>query len=282
MNGYEISPTRFGFTQSQMGVLPTTLDNVNPAYFQQIYQFLVDKFGSPANVRLASINGVELYDTLRVDAGVLPTRDFNFFQTPVGQNQGLLVAGTQYTKQEIDIHPWITNGGQLSRGYEALIWSIGVQFHVVASQDNSVQVAPSNAINLTLDPGTAATVAATDAVLSANVMRAFQEGLYFELFINQTSFELGPGWRFPSGCYGITGYNAMAHSTAQIALGVFADGAANNGFGWAYQMPVMRHLPEMTKFGVKMKIQNPFTTALTGPVRVVVTLGGIGIQPITG
>jgi hypothetical protein len=274
--GYD-TPPNLGFTGSNMPGLPTTLDQVNPGYYNQIAAFIASK----PNSRLASFSGLVLYDTLRIDAGVLPTRDFTFFTNPVNSSQGLFVAGTQYTKQDIDVHQWVTTGGQLSQGYEALIWEIGVQFHVVASLDNSVQ-GSGNFINLPLDPGTAATVAATDATLSANVMRAFQESLFFSFFINQTNFELGPGWRFPAGCYGISGYNALAHSTAQIALGVFTDGAANNGFGWSYQMPVMRHLPPLTKFGIKMSVQNPFTTLLTGPVRVVVTLGGIGVQPVTG
>ncbi len=176
--------------------------------------------------RLASFSGVVLYDTLRIDAGVLPTRDFVFFQNPVGATQGLFVAGTQYSKQDIDIHQWISNGGQLSQGYEALLWEIGVQFHVVGSLDNSVQTA-GNAINLALDPGTLSSGATAPAF-------------------------------------------------------AIEDGYLNNGFGWAYQMPVMRHLPPLTKFGVRMSVQNPFTTLLTGPVRVVVTLGGLGVQPVTG
>ena len=274
--GYD-NPPNIGFQGSNMPGLPTTLDNINPGYYNQIAAFIASK----PNSRLASFSGLVLYDTLRIDAGVLPTRDFTFFTNPVNSQQGLFVANTQYTKQDIDVHQWITTGGQLSQGYEALVWEIGVHFHIVGSLDNSVQ-GSGNFINLALDPGTAATVAATDATLSANVMRAFQESLFFSFFINQTNFELGPGWRFPAGPYGISGYNALAHSTAQIALGVFTDGAANNGFGWAYQMPVMRHLPPLTKFGVKMSVQNPFTTLLTGPVRVVVTLGGIGVQPVTG
>jgi hypothetical protein len=274
--GYDGSP-QINFTGSNIPGMPTVLDQVNPGYYNQIAQFIASRPGA----RLASFSGLVLYDTLRIDAGVLPSRDFTFFTNPVNSQQGLFVAGTQYTKQDIDVHQWVTTGGQLSQGYEALVWEIGVQFHVVASLDNSVQ-GSGNFINLPLDPGTAATIAATDAVLSANVMRAFQESLFFSFFINQTNFELGPGWRFPAGCYGISGYNALAHSTAQIALGVFNDGAANNGFGWAYQMPVMRHIPHLTKFGIKMSVQNPFTTLLTGPVRVVVTLGGIGVQPVTG
>lgn len=273
--GYD-TPPNIGFTGSSMPGLPTTLDQVNPGYYNQIAAFIASK----PNSRLASFSGLVLYDTLRIDAGVLPSRDFTFFTNPVNSQQGLFVAGTQYTKQDIDVHQWVTTGGQLSQGYEALIWEIGVQFHIVGSLDNSVQSA-GNFINLALDPGTHTTAVAADAVLTGNLMRAFQESLFFSFFINQTNFELGPGWRFPAGCYGSAGYAAAYSGATAPAFGV-EDGYANNGLGMTYQMPVMRHLPPLTKFGIKMSVQNPFTTLLAGPVRVVVTLGGIGVQPVTG
>lgn len=271
---YDQSP-QIGFIGSEMGGLPTTLDQINPSYYWQIEQFIRARGG-----RLASFTGVVLYDTVRVDAGVLPTRDFNFFQNAVGQNQGLFVANTQYTKQEIDVSPWIVGGGTLAKDYEALIWSIGVQFHIVSSIDESAQ-SGGNAINLTLDPGAITAEAATDPVKMGNLMRAFQEGLYFKLFVNSTSFEDGPGWRFPAGPYGTSGFASMCSGATAPAFAV-TDGAANNGFGWAYQMPIMRHIPQLTKFGVKMSVQNPFTTANVGTVRIVVTLEGIGISPVTG
>lgn len=279
--GYDQAP-QFAFPGSQIGTLPSTLDSINPQYYQQIAAFLTSKFGSPERARLASIQGIVLYDTLRVDQGVLPTREFDFFQTPVGQNQTLFIAGTAYTKQKIDVHPWLTNGGQLSRGYECLIWSIGVQFHVISALDESVQVAPSNAINLTLDPGIISGESNVDAIKQGNLMRAFQEGLHFEFFINQTPFESGPGWRFPAGCYGISGVTTLHQNLAVAADRVASDGWANNGFGYSYQFPVMRHIPELTKFGVTMAVQNPFTTVGNLHTRIVVTLEGIGIGPVTG
>ncbi len=271
---YDQSP-QFGFTQSALPGLPTTLDTINPAYYQQIANFISAKGG-----RLASITGVVLYDTLRINAGVLPSRDFIFFQTPVGQTQGLFVSGATYTKQEIDIHPWIVQGGQLGTGYEALIWAIGVQFHIVGKLDDDVQTT-GNALNLTLDPGAYTDAVIADSAPVANQLRAFQEGLVFKFFINQTEFESGPGWRFPAGCYGGSGFAALCSGATAPAFAV-EDGWANNGFGWAYQMPVMRHIPSLTKFGVRMQVQNPFDITTTGPVRVVVTLEGIGIQPVTG
>ncbi len=272
-NRYDQSP-QIGFTGSEMGGLPTTLDQINPSYYYQISEFIRQRGG-----RLASFTGLCLYDTLRVDPGVLPSRDFNFYQNAVGQQQGLFVAGTQYTKQEIDVSPWIVGGGTLARGYEALVWSMGVQFHVIGSADDTVQTT-GNAIDLPLLIGTLNTKLITDGVSMGNLMRACQESLYFRLFVNSTGFEDGPGWRFPAGEYGAQGFASMGGVTAPAFQ--IADGYLNNGFGFSYQFPIMRHIPELTKFGVKMTVQNPFSTVGTLNFRVVVTLNGIGIAPITG
>ncbi len=271
-------PPQFNFTGSSLPGLPTTLNHINPGYYAQLASFLTEKYGRPENARLASINGVELYDTLRVDTGTVPLREFNFFQTPVGQNQNLLVAGTAYQKQEIDVHPWIVQGGQLALGYEALIWCIGVQFHIVGAADDTLQTT-GNTINLTNAIGTLDGEAAADTIKMGNTLRAFQEGLWFEFFINQTGFENGPGWRFPAGIYGGSGFASAIGPAAATSK---SDGIINNGFGVAYQFPVMRHLPSQTKFGVKLKIQNSFVTPAAFSTNIVVTLGGIGIQPITG
>jgi len=260
MPGFYDNPPNFGFTNTSMPGLPTTLDQINPSYYQQIAQFIAANGG-----RLASITGVELYDTLRIDPGAMPVRDFVFYQNALGQQQSLFIAGTPYSKQEIDVSPWIVGGGQLAKGYEALIWQISVQFAIVASPDATLQTT-GNFLNLALNPGITAPVENM-----GNLMRAFQESTYFVLFVNQTNFEDGPGWRFPAGAYGISG-----------DVGALPDGWVNNGVGWAYQMPVMRHLPELTKFGVRMKVQNPFTIGAGVTVRVRVGLAGIGIQPVTG
>jgi hypothetical protein len=269
-------PTQIGFAGSQIGALPSTLDNINPAYYYQIADFIKAKGG-----RLASFTGVELYDTLRVDAGTLPSRDFLFFQNAVGSTQGLFVTpATTYTKQEIDVHPWIVNGGQLAMGYEALIWSIGVQFHIIASLDESVQTA-GNGVNLTNVVGVMTDEAVGDPIKMGNLLRACQEGLHFSLFLNQTNFESGPGWRFPAGPFGGSGFSALV-SGATAPVFATADGWINNGFGFQYQMPIMRHIPPLTKFGVRMQVQNGFANTSGLPFRIVVTLGGIGIQPVTG
>jgi hypothetical protein len=260
MSGFYDNPPNFGFTQSQLPGLPTTLDEINPSYYQQISNFIAANGG-----RLASINGVELYDTLRIDAGTLPVADFVFFQNALGQQQKTFVLGSSYTKQEIDVSPWIVGGGQLAKGYEALIWQITVQFSLVAGS-GTLQPVNTNFVNLALDPGAPAATINLGAY-----MRAFQEATYFFLYVNNTRFEDGPGWRFPAGPYGTSGM-----------VGGQLCGWANNGVGWAYQMPVMRHLPELTRFGVHMKVQNPFVIDAGMAMTIKVGLCGIGIMPTTG
>lgn len=274
---YQNNPN-FAFTGSQINGLPTTLDNINPAYYQQIFDF-VSKNGG----RLASINGLVLYDTYRFDAGVMPLKTLQFFQNGVGTQQGLVVAGTNYTKQEIDVHPWI-NGGRLDKGYEALIWSIQCRIQLVSSLDESVQ-SSGNAINLTNAVGTIADEAsATDPTKAGNLMRAITEGMYASFYVNNTQFESGPLYRFP--CVYQTGnYAALANAGvgATPARDAIADGMIGNGMGtWCYQMPVMRHIPELTRFGINLTIQNAFTTANNLPFRVQFLLEGIGVQPVTG
>jgi hypothetical protein len=263
------SPTNFGFTGSEVGALPTTLDAygaaVNPAYYNQIADFLQRNGG-----RLASVCGIRLYDSLRVDQGVQPLRTFNFFQNGVNASQGLFVAsGTTYVKQEIDVSPWIVNG-MLAKGYEVLVWSIQVRVQLPNSLDESVQTS-GNGISLPNDPGIISGEAATDPIKAGNLLRAIQESYYFELKVNSTVFEHGP--TYGSG-------NAVAVGGTVSAP--IADGMWSNSLGWCYQMPVMRHIPEQTQFAVRMTCQNPFTTANTVPFRVNVILDGIGIQPITG
>lgn len=266
--------TSFGFTNSMTGALPTTLNQINPAYYAQIGQFIQER---GLQARLSSVIGVRLYDTVRIDAGVLPTKTFTFFANGIGQSQSLFVTNTtSYNKQAIDVSPWIDQG-KLYNGYEALIWSIQIQIHTVAAIDESVQ-SSGDYVNLTLDPGTLTGEAATDAIRQANTLRAFQEGVYARLFVNQTNFEDGPLVLFPAGKYGTGGGIAAAG----VQAAPLADGALTNGFGWEYQMPVMRVIPEQTKFGVAMQVQNPFTTANVGAIRVVCVLEGIGVQPVTG
>jgi len=272
-SGYD-APTQFGFPGSTVGILPSTLDAVNPQYYSQIKDF-INSVGGQA--RLASISGIRLYDTLRVDTGVIPLTTFTFFQNGVSAQQSMFVAtGTTYRKQNIDVTYWVDNG-KLSKGYEALIWSIQVIIQLPNAVDESVQTT-GNTVGLTNFPGFQNS--SGKPIQSGNYMRAILEAFYFELFLNNTTFEHGPTWAFPS-CYGVG-------NDLSIVSG-FADGSTSNTVGWCYQMPVMRHIPDQTKFGIRMTAQNAWTneSSTTSPglglnFRIIVVLDGIGVQPVTG
>lgn len=276
-NFYDQSP-QFGFTNSSIPGLPTTLNRINPAYYEQIASFVRQN-----DARLASANGLVLYDTLRMDpATTLSTSGFIFFQNGINTQQGLYNAGTAYTKSNIDIHPWIQNG-KLDDGYEALIWSIQIRVQLPGSSDETVQTS-GNALNLTNSAGAifneAAAAGQGDAIKTGNVIRAMQEGLHFAFKVNDTTFEQGPLYRFPT-VYG-TG-NQIAISG--VVASAISDSAMNNGMGWAYQMPFMRHIPSNTRFAVEMSVKNAMAFALTDGIpqfRICVLLEGIGISPITG
>ncbi len=271
--GYD-GPTQFGFPNSQVGVLPSTLDAVNPQYYPMIKQF-IDSVGGQA--RLASISGIRLYDTLRVDTGLLPLNTFTFFQNGVGQQQSMFISqSTTYRKQNIDTTFWVDNG-KLSKGYEALIWSIQLLVQLPNAVDQAVQTSGPT-VGLTRIPGTQAT--AGIPIQAGNYMRAILESFYAELFLNNSVFEHGPLSLFPSA-YGVG--NAVSIGTD------IADGAWSNTVGWCYQMPVMRHIPDLVKFGVRLSNQNAWINSdAASPIadgidfRIMCVLEGIGVQPVTG
>jgi hypothetical protein len=276
MQQYQTDVPSFGFVRSQMGGLPTTLNHINPAYYHQIGEFVTQN-----DARLASANGVVLYDTLRIDPAVMSTAGFKFFQNGINVQQGLYNAGTAYTKQEIDVHPWIQNG-KLDEGYECLIWSIQIRIQLAAGNDLTVQTT-GNGLNLTLAPGEVSdeTVTGLGAPSrTGNLMRAIQESLFFRFFVNDTRFEVGPVWRFPS-MYQIQNQLSMGG----VIAAPITDGSMGNYSGWAYSMPFMRHIPQNTRFGMEMLVQNAFDNTLaTGGqhFRIVCLLEGIGVSPITG
>ena len=271
--GYD-APTQFGFPSSNVGVLPTTLDAVNPQYYPMIADFIRSVGGQ---ARLASISGIRLYDTLRIEPGLLPLNTFTFFQNGVGQQQSMFInQSTTYRKQNIDTTFW-TDNGRLSKGYEALIWSIQLLVQLPNAADQAVQ-SSGPTVGLTRIPGMQSTAGA--AIQAGNYMRAILESFYAELFVNNSTFEHGPLQLFPSA-YGVG--NAVSIGTD------IADGAWSNTVGWCYQMPVMRHIPDLTKFGVRLSNQNAWINSdAASPVaegidfRIMCVLEGIGVQPVTG
>lgn len=259
-----------GFTMTTSDVMPTTMDSINPMYIHQIADFIGKTGGN-----LASYYGGRLYDTVRVDAGTLPLKQIKIFQNPVGGTNQLFIAGTTYTVQEIDTTP-ILDTGKLSKGYHALVWAIGCYVDLTGTADATVQTSGPY-INLPLNPGTGTTAAAAGSggiIVQANTMRAIQESFYMELFINQSRFEHGPIKYFPAGIYG------RGQGVSVDGNNFINEGTESNGFGFAYQLPIMRYIPEQIKWGVNLISQNPFLVNV--PFRLNMWLEGLFVQPITG
>lgn len=262
---------QFGFDNSDLGgLMPSTLDNVNPGYYDAIKAF-VERAGG----RLASLSGIRLYDVFRADRGIMPSSQFVFFANGVSQSQGLLVAGTQYKKNNLDTSFWL-DGGKLSSGYEALIMNMQIVILLPSARDETIQTTGNN-LSLTLDPGIISGESATDAIKAGNLMRAVLESLYLEFFLNNSTFEHGPAMLFPSQ-YGPGNYSALVGTVAAPG----GDGLVSNTVGYSYEFPILRHIPSMTRFGVRAQFQNPFDTSTSSEYRIMCVLQGVGIQPVTG
>lgn len=262
---------KYGLAESDTsGLLPTVLGDVNPQYLGAIESFLDANDG-----KLSSITGIRLYDEYRADVGVMPTSQFIFYANSVNQQQQTLVSGTSYKKNNRDVSFWI-DGGKLAKDYSALIWSMQLAIILPGSKDESVFTTGNN-IGLTNDPGIISGESATDAVKSGNLMRAILESLYLEFFINSTTFEHGTATLFPSN-YGPGNFVSLVGTVAAPG----SDGMVSNTCGWSYQMPIMRYLPDLTRFGVRAQFQNPFDTTNSLPFRLVMILEGIGSGPLTG
>jgi hypothetical protein len=262
---------KFGLASSDTsGLLPTVMGDVNPQYLGAIESFLDANGG-----KLTSITGIRIYDEYRVGLGVMPTQGFTFFANPINSTQNVLVSGTAYQKNQRDVSFWI-DGGKLAKDYNALIWSMQLIVLLPGSRDETYQTSGNN-IGLTLDPGFIAGENATDAIKSGNLMRAILESLYLEFFINSATFEHGTGMLFPSN-YGPGNFLSLVGSVAAPA----SDGLISNTCGWAYQMPIMRYLPEQTRFGVRAQFQNPFDSTNSQQFRIIMVLEGIGSGPLTG
>lgn len=256
-----------GFTASQGNILPTTLNGINPAYYDQVSQFIRSTGGN-----WASFYGVRWFDVLRVDAGTMPTKQFVFFAQGLNSEGALFISGTQYTKQQIDTN--LQDDGRLPKDYQSLIWGMGCIVELTGTIDTSVQTS-GDAINLALSTGLESNVAgAASVVLQANQLRAIQESLYVEFFINNATFENGTLNLFPAGPYGIAGGVSVDGDN------FVNEGALNNGLGYCYSLPIMRFLPDQTRFGVRLYCQNPFINV--APFRLRFFLEGIAVAPITG
>lgn len=272
MSNYGMPPAnRINFA----GVAPkSTLDHVDPAQYGMIQQIIAANPGA----RLASFYGLRLYDVARVKAGTaFGQNEFELFAVPVGQQTTEMNGTTQYTKTKIDTNMSVSR--QLPASQEAWITSIQVRVLISGNLDNTVQT--GNNLGLANDPGIGSDLVAADDVQATNLAQAALESIYLKFSYNQTSFEEGPLYLFPSR-YGVTGYSgtsAYIPGTAGTTI-MQNETAVNNGFGFVYRLPIFRHIESLYQFNVTLQAINNFVP--TRNFRIQAILEGLGAKGVTG
>lgn len=257
------------------GVAPkSTLDHVDPAQYGMIQQIIQANPGA----RLASFYGLRLYDVARVTAGTaFNSNEFELFATPVGQQTTEMNGTTQYTKTKIDTNMSVSR--QLPASQEA--WITSIQVRVLISGNLDVTSQTGNNLGLANNPGLATSLTAPMDVQATNLAQAAFESIYLKFSYNQTTFEEGPLYLFPSR-YGVSGYSGQVNVTPNAAgTGVIQNETAiNNGFGYVYRLPIFRHIESLYQFNVTLQALNTFTP--TRNFRMVVILEGLGAKGVTG
>lgn len=256
------------------GVAPkSTLDHVDPAQYGMIQQIIQANPGA----RLASFYGLRLYDVARVAAAAFNSNEFELFATPVGQQTTEMNGTTQYTKTKIDTNMSVSR--QLPASQEAWITSIQVRVLVSGQVDTTSQT--GNNLGLANNPGLGSQLKASDDVQATNLAQAALESIYLKFSYNQTTFEEGPLYLFPSR-YGVSGYSgnvAYIPGTAASTI-IQNETAVNNGFGYVYRLPIFRHIESLYQFNVTLQALNTFTP--TRNFRIQVILEGLGAKGVTG
>ena len=252
----------------------STLDNVDPSQYQMIANMIRDNPGA----RLASFYGLRLYDVARVTAGTqFNSSEFELFATPVGQQTTEMNGTTQYTKSRIDTNMSVSR--QLPASQEA--WITSIQVRVLISGNLDVTSQTGNNLGLANNPGLSTALTAAMSEQATNLAQAALESIYLKFSYNQTTFEEGPLYLFPSR-YGISGYAGPVNVTPNTAgTGVIQnETAVNNGFGYVYRLPVFRHIESLYQFNVTLQALNTFTP--TRNFRIQVILEGLGAKGVTG
>jgi hypothetical protein len=184
--------------------------------------------------------GERLYDTFRVVSGtVLPTNQFSFFSTPLGQQQAGLNFATQYAKSLIDTN--LQQASQIQKGR---------YFEVISMQ---VRVIDTGAISTAFGSSGPGTQLVTSPAGAAPVSGAQEEKTILESLIvtysqDNRTYESGKAIHFPSP-YGMSGF-AGAGLPGGSGAGTDAFAVVNNGFGRFYRFPVIRAIDGLRQFNV--------------------------------
>ena len=173
----------------------------------------------------------------------------------------------------------MTTARQLPAGQLAWITSIQVRCVVSGSLDDTTQTGAN--LGLANAPGIGSTLVAADDALAVNLAQAAYESIYLRFLYNQTAFEEGPLYLFPSryGMSGFSGTAAYVPGTAGTTI-MQNETVVNNGFGFVFTLPVVRQIDSLYQFAVSLQPFNTFTP--TRNFRIQVILEGLGAKSVTG
>ena len=256
------------------GAPPSTMDgfdarqNAIIAQAMKKYPFL----------QIKSFYGERLYDSARVTAGTaLPLNEFPLFAVPIGSQQTELNGTTQYTKTRLDTN--MTTARQLPAGQYAWITSIQARVLLTGQLDDTVQTGAN--LGLANAPGITTSAVAADSIVGVNLIQAVLESVVGTFQYNQTNFETGPLYLFPSR-YGVSGVAGGFLFTSAAAGTAVAQNEAlyNNGYGFVYTLPVVREIGSLYQFGFNLQPLNNFVP--TRNFRIQIILEGLGAKAVTG
>lgn len=256
------------------GAPPSTLDGFDSRQ-NQIIASAMKKYPF---LQIKSFYGERLYDTARIQSGTaLPLNEFPLFAVPVGSQTTELNGSTQYTKTRLDTN--MTTARQLPAGQYAWITSIQARVTLTGQLDDTVQT--GNNLGLANAPGTGAAAAVADDVIGVNLIQAALESIVGTFQYNQTNFENGPLYLFPSR-YGVSGVaGGFMYVPTTAGTGIAQNEAIfNNGFGIVYTLPVVREIGSLYQFGFNLQPLNNFVP--TRNFRIEIILEGLGAKAVTG
>ncbi|MDE2019802.1 MAG: hypothetical protein KGJ13_05670 [Patescibacteria group bacterium] len=253
---------------------PSTMDGLDAKTMSIIQQAMAQNPG----LTLKSFWGFRGYDTARCAAGTaFNASEFELFATPVGQQTTEMNGTTQYTKSLIDTN--MRTARQLPQGQLAWITSIQARIVVTGQLDDTTQTGAN--LGLANSPGIGSATVAADDVIGVNLAQAAMESIYMKFQYNQTSFEEGPLYLFPTRYVlsGFSGPAAYVPGTAGTTI-MQNETLVNNGIGIVFTLPIVRQIDSLYQFGVTLQALNTFTP--TRNFRIQIILEGLGAKAVTG